>query len=150
MSTLDALPKNAPDAVGRNPIRSTAKKARPMERLAEWMIANGFATGHGDTIDALLQELRWQISERVTGEREACARVADDYAQRAFAGPHGSDVAGVAAEHIAATIRKRANYDDAPTDPHHGGKIWDEPRIVSHQNNPLSEILRDALDKNNT
>ena len=40
------------------------------------------------------------------------------------------------------------SYDDAPTDPHHGGKIWDEPRIVSHQNNPLSDILRDALAKN--
>lgn len=34
-----------------------------MEQLAAWMIANGFATGHGDTIDALLSELAWQIEE---------------------------------------------------------------------------------------
>ena len=94
------------------------------ELLAAWMIENGFATGHGDTMDGLLQELRWQISERIDGEREACAKVADDYARRAFSGPHGSDVAGVAAEHIAASIRKRGDYDNAPTDPHHGGKIW--------------------------
>ena len=33
------------------------------ERLAEWMIARGFATGHGDTLDALLAELSWQIEE---------------------------------------------------------------------------------------
>jgi hypothetical protein len=33
------------------------------EKLARWMIANGFATGHGDTIDALLDELDWQIKE---------------------------------------------------------------------------------------
>jgi DnaJ-class molecular chaperone len=29
-------------------------------------------------------------------------------------------------------------------------ELADEPKIVSHQNNPLSEILRDALDKTNT
>lgn len=71
-----------------------------------------------------------------------------------------------------------SDYDNAPTDPHHGGKIWKgpackygdplcpcpdgdlchyegdgawpAPRIVSHQNNPLSDILRDALAKINT
>ena len=64
------------------------------------------------------------IRTAIKVEREACAKVADDCARRAFSGPHGSDVAGVAAEHIAASIRKRANYDNAPTDPHHGGKIW--------------------------
>ena len=114
------------------PTPDAAKRRPAVEHLAKWMIANGFATGHGDTIDGLLQELRWQMAERVAAEREACASVADDYAQRAFSGPHGSDVAGVAAEHIAASIRKRAGYDNAPTDPHHGGKIWEEPRIVSH------------------
>ncbi len=35
-------------------------------------------------------------------------------------------------------------------DPCHyeGDDAWPSPRIVSHQNNPLSEILRDALLKN--
>jgi hypothetical protein len=32
-------------------------------KLAHWMIMQGFATGHGDTVAALLSELRWQIDE---------------------------------------------------------------------------------------
>lgn len=34
-----------------------------MKRLAEWMVQNGFATGHGDTFEDLLSELKWQIEE---------------------------------------------------------------------------------------
>ena len=33
------------------------------EKLAAWMIENGFTTGHGDTFDDLLKELTWQIQE---------------------------------------------------------------------------------------
>jgi hypothetical protein len=33
------------------------------EQLAAWMIAHGFATGHGDTFEDLLKELEWQIAE---------------------------------------------------------------------------------------
>ena len=33
------------------------------ERLAIWMLQNDFATGHGDTIDDLLDELAWQVQE---------------------------------------------------------------------------------------
>jgi hypothetical protein len=33
------------------------------ETLAAWMIENGFATGHGDSIKDLLSELTWQIKE---------------------------------------------------------------------------------------
>lgn len=33
------------------------------EKLASWMVMNGFATGHGDTFDELLFELTWQIKE---------------------------------------------------------------------------------------
>lgn len=33
------------------------------EKLASWMMLNGFATGHGDTIDDLLGELAAQVSE---------------------------------------------------------------------------------------
>jgi len=32
--------------------------------LAAWMIENSFATGHGDTVEDLLKELKWQIEER--------------------------------------------------------------------------------------
>ena len=37
--------------------------------LAAWMIQFGFATGHGDTTEALLQELDWQIAERIAAIR---------------------------------------------------------------------------------
>jgi DNA-binding transcriptional MocR family regulator len=33
------------------------------ERLAAWMMRQGFATGHGDTAEELLDELSWQIAE---------------------------------------------------------------------------------------
>jgi len=46
------------------------------EQLAKWMMAKGYATGHGDTIEDLLHELEWQIREQ---EREACAKVAEQW-----------------------------------------------------------------------
>lgn len=53
-----------------------------MEILAKWMIKHGYATGHGDFIEDLLEELEWQIEERsqraVEVEREACAKVCAD------------------------------------------------------------------------
>ena len=47
------------------------------EKLAAWMIERSYATGHGDTIDDLLNALNWQIEERIRNEREACARLCD-------------------------------------------------------------------------
>lgn len=41
---------------------SIASKAYP-KRLAEWMVAQGLSTGHGDTFEDLLKELSWQIKE---------------------------------------------------------------------------------------
>ena len=52
----------------------TLVRADERNKLAAWMIAQGYATGHGDTMEGLLEELRWQV-------REACARVADKYAE---------------------------------------------------------------------
>jgi hypothetical protein len=37
------------------------KEMNDKEKLAAWMIRNGFATGHGDTIEDLLEELSWQV-----------------------------------------------------------------------------------------
>jgi len=56
------------------------------EKLAQWMIQRGYATGHGDSVEDLLQELDWQIVDAwtralingITTEREACAKVAED------------------------------------------------------------------------
>jgi len=50
------------------------------EAVANWLMRKGFATGHGDTIVDMLDELEWQVAER---EREACAKVADEYAEGA-------------------------------------------------------------------
>jgi hypothetical protein len=43
--------------------------AAEREKVAAWMMARGYATGHGDTIEDLLKEVEWQIREQ---EREAC------------------------------------------------------------------------------
>jgi len=52
--------------------------AAERNKLAAWMIQHGYATGHGDTTEALLQELDWQIAERIAAEREACAKVCEE------------------------------------------------------------------------
>jgi len=49
--------------------------ATEREKVAAWMMARGYATGHGDTIEDLLVELEWQVRE---SEREACAAVCCD------------------------------------------------------------------------
>jgi len=63
--------------------------AAQREKLAHWMRSMGYATGHGDTIEALLDHLGTQIAEgleaEVLMEREACAKVCDEYAQAKYA-----------------------------------------------------------------
>ena len=49
------------------------------EKLAAWMMSQGYATGHGDTVEDLLKELEWQIEERIRNEREACAQIAKEW-----------------------------------------------------------------------
>lgn len=66
-------------------------------KIATWMMAKGYATGHGDTIEDLLNELEWQVEER---EREACAKVADLVAREI------DDTNGTST-YIAAAIRAR-------------------------------------------
>ena len=34
------------------------------EVVARWMMENGYATGHGDTVGDMLKELDWQVRER--------------------------------------------------------------------------------------
>jgi hypothetical protein len=60
--------------------------AAERNKLAQWMMTQGYATGHGDTTEDLLDELDWQITESwskvvvasVEAEREACAKVCED------------------------------------------------------------------------
>jgi hypothetical protein len=58
--------------------------AAEREKLAHWMRSMGYATGHGDTIEDLLDHLGTQIAEgleaEVLMEREACAKVCDEHA----------------------------------------------------------------------
>jgi hypothetical protein len=63
--------------------------AAEREKVAAWMMRQGYATGHGDTVEDLLQELDWQIREQ---ERELIARSMDkqvdlacDYLDRKWA-----------------------------------------------------------------
>ena len=49
-----------------------AEKER--EVVANWIMDKGFATGHGDSIVDLLDQLEWQIAEK---EREACAETCE-------------------------------------------------------------------------
>ena len=39
-------------------------------KVAQWMLAHSYATGHGDSVEDLLKELEWQV-------KEACAKVAE-------------------------------------------------------------------------
>lgn len=42
--------------------------AAEREKVAQWVIEQGYATGHGDTIEDLLTELCWQVTERERNE----------------------------------------------------------------------------------
>jgi hypothetical protein len=56
--------------------------AAQREKVAHWMRSMGYATGHGDTIEDLLDHLGTQIAEglkiEMLTEREACAKVCED------------------------------------------------------------------------
>jgi hypothetical protein len=69
-------------------------------KLAAWMMAQGYATGHGDTIEGLLEELRWQVREN---EREQCALVCINIANKP-----SNVILGVAID-CAAAIRARVD-----------------------------------------
>jgi hypothetical protein len=43
--------------------------AAERNKVASWMMAQGYATGHGDTVEDLLMELEWQVADR-------CAEIA--------------------------------------------------------------------------
>jgi hypothetical protein len=59
--------------------------AAEREKVTQWMMRRGYATGHGDTLEDLLQELDWQIAENwtramvngVETEREECAALVE-------------------------------------------------------------------------
>ena len=52
-----------------NPLTKALKQSHNLvaaaerEKVAAWMMGRGYATGHGDSTENLLQELDWQIAE---------------------------------------------------------------------------------------
>jgi len=58
-------------------INAFAKLVAEKERevVANWIMDRGFATGHGDSIVDLLDQLEWQIAEK---EREECANICEE------------------------------------------------------------------------
>jgi len=82
--------------------------AAEREKLAHWMRNLGYATGHGDTIEDLLDHLGTQIAEgleaEVLMEREACAKECD--ATNLFDMPITVEVAAI--RKCAAVIRARS------------------------------------------
>jgi hypothetical protein len=75
--------------------RENAYVLAERNKLAQWMMAQGYATGHGDTTEELLKELEreigfdkaelWlkRINDAVLAEREACAAGLEDIAEEA-------------------------------------------------------------------
>jgi len=86
---------------------ATLLAAAQREKLAHWMRSMGYATGHGDTIEDLLDHLGTQISEgleaEVLMEREACAKVAERWGKEVNV--ESWDMAG---KDCAAAIRARS------------------------------------------
>ncbi len=74
------------DSVGFFTLKKFAQLVAAHERntLAAWMIQFGFATGHGDTMEELCDELGTEIVDRIDGEveveREQCAMVCETHA----------------------------------------------------------------------
>ena len=75
--------------------------AHEQEKVAKWMVERGYATGHGDTVEDLLEEIDWQVAER---EREGCAKIAET----PFSGEQ-DDITMQAKDRVAAAIRARGN-----------------------------------------
>ena len=85
------------------------------EKVAQWMIRSGYATGHGDTVEDLLNELEQQILENwhramvngVETEREACAKVCDKMWHEWLNSPIENEPNKPDAEDCAEAIRAR-------------------------------------------
>jgi hypothetical protein len=75
-------------------------QAAERNKLAQWMMTKGYATGHGDTVEDLLRELEWQVRE---SERNACAAIARQW----DVDHQGSNYGGC----IARLIEARGRYE---------------------------------------
>jgi len=84
--------------------------AAERNKLAQWMVSLGYATGHGDAMEDLLEELEWQVTESwskvvvasVEAERELIAQSMDKQADLA-----ADEIDRQWAQEMAAAIRAR-------------------------------------------
>lgn len=85
--------------------------AAERNKLAAWMIQFGFATGHGDTMEQLVDALGSEIVDRIEceidTEREMIARSMDKQADLA-----PDEIDRQWAQEMAAAIRARSNSAD--------------------------------------
>jgi predicted RNase H-like HicB family nuclease len=95
---------NAPEIEKINAHIKTLEEALVIgrEKMTAWMMAQGYATGHGDTIEDLLREAEWQIREH---EREACALVCEER-QEVFQKYYTKGLAAMCAEAIRARSKQ--------------------------------------------
>ena len=86
------------------------------EKVAQWMIQQGYATGHGDTVEDLLAELDQQLFENwnksamkvAAHEREACAKLCDEMWHEWLDSPIENEPNKPDAEDCAKAIRARS------------------------------------------
>ena len=85
--------------------------AAQREKLAHWMRNCGYATGHGDTIEDLLDHLGTQIAQgleaEVVMEREACAKLCETYETASIR--HEAPSTAMIFNHCAKAIRARGS-----------------------------------------
>ena len=84
------------------------------ETVALWMMANGFSTGHGDSVADMLNELAWQIDERVAraidAERVAFANLCNKNAN-AYLSEGQNEAARAAVAMAVLTLEKVRKHD---------------------------------------
>jgi hypothetical protein len=51
-------------AAERQRIYDVLMEQHERDKVARWMMERGYATGHGDTVEDMLDELDWQVRER--------------------------------------------------------------------------------------
>ena len=85
--------------------------AAERNKLAAWMIQFGFATGHGDTMEQLVDALGSEIVDRIEceidTEREACAKLCEELRDDWLRGLGRYEFMGEGADYCADAIRAR-------------------------------------------
>ena len=86
--------------------------AAEREKVAQWMTRQGYATGHGDTMEQLVDALGSEIVDRIEceidTEREACAKLCEELRDDWLRGLGRYEFMGEGADYCADAIRARS------------------------------------------